>query len=286
MDEEAHQTFWYWINERQRIYIRKTRGEPKPWSKDPIFQTWKFCNVFREQDTQTKHLLEVIRPHGKESLALTLFNIYAFRAFNWYNSYSAIGGNKGGDKEWIDNWNERDAKAILWNLVVNQHQQLTSGAYMIKGVDGQKKWESIPETLTHIWDMKDYLAERMQDEPITTLEGLQELLLAQKFYGWGEFTTYQVVLDMTYTHFFNHPDDLNTWCAFGPGAKRGIRCIWPDAKNGEMLDYARRLYEEQDAFRTIPERLTLQDIEFSLCELSKYLRIKRGGRSKVYYAGL
>ena len=36
--------------ERQKIYIKKKAGEPKPWTEDKIFQSSRFCNVFREQD--------------------------------------------------------------------------------------------------------------------------------------------------------------------------------------------------------------------------------------------
>jgi hypothetical protein len=283
-DEHAYETFWYWIKERFAIHIAKDLGHPKPWSQDPIFQQWKFCNVFRTDDTQTRWLLQILYQHGKESLALTIFNIYAFRAFNWLESYDLLRNSQTG---WISSWSENAAKTVLANKVLaSADAKLTSGAYMIKGVEGKKKYESIPEVLSRIWQMKYYLAERIQDEPIDTMEGLQELLLAQKFYGWGEFSTYQVVLDLMYTPFFNDFDP-NIWCAFGPGAKRGIRCIWPEAKSNEMLYYATRLFNEQASYRdpSVPA-MTLQDIEFSLCELSKYLRIERGGRSKATYAGI
>lgn len=285
MDSEAYETFWYWVNERQRIYLNKKAGETKPWSEDPIFQHWKFCNVFRTQDTQTSWLIrKILDPNHDGNPADILFNIYAFRAFNWADTYEWISAG-----QWFSDshpFYEIKVKQLLLQKIM-AHKQLTSGAYMIRGRFGQSKSVSIPETLQHIWNMRAYLLDRIQDEPITTMEDMQDLLLAQKFWGWGPFTTYQVVLDLTYTRFLQGASDINSWCEFGPGAKRGIRCIWPEARNGQMLDYARQLYFSQDGHLEdhVPS-MTLQDIEFSLCELSKYLRIKRGGRSKATYAGI
>lgn len=287
INQEAYDTFWYWINERQKIGLAKASGEPKPWSEDPIFQNWKFCNVFRTDDKQTKWLYDnILEPHhddfNQAGLANMIFNIYAFRAFNWYETYDLLRNVQTG---WINMWNENHAKSMLSSQVHSGHQ-LTSGAYMIRGVQGKPKYESIPETLTHVWKKRLYLLDRIQDEPVTTMEDMYDLLLAQKFYGWGPFTTYQIVLDLTYTRFLRGAADINTWCMFGPGAKRGLNLIYPGIKNSQLLEATKMLWEAQHQHRqTHVPFLTLQDIEFSLCELSKYMRIKRGGKSKEKYAG-
>ncbi|MFK5283986.1 nucleotide kinase domain-containing protein, partial [Lacticaseibacillus paracasei] len=46
------------IQERHDIYKRKQAGLPKPWTSDSILQKYRFCNVYRELDTQTKWLSE------------------------------------------------------------------------------------------------------------------------------------------------------------------------------------------------------------------------------------
>ena len=67
--------FWYWVNERHSIYLRKAAGDPRPWTKDPILQRYKFTNVFRELDMGTKWLREcIILPHWSDG-PLLLFNI-------------------------------------------------------------------------------------------------------------------------------------------------------------------------------------------------------------------
>lgn len=283
VNQEAYDTFWYWINERHRVALAKTSGEPKPWSDDPIFQEWKFCNVFRAEDKQSKWLIEnVIEPRQTwpTGQGILLFNIYAFRAFNWYETYDLLTNAQSG---WINPWNENRAKSILSSQVHSGHQ-LTSGAYMIRGMQGRPKYESIPEVLTQVWKLKDTLASLVGSTD--RMEVAYEYLMSQKFYGWGPFTTYQILLDLTYTPILHEPEDINKWCIFGPGAQRGLKLIFPTVKNSEMLLATRELWDAQDKHRQphLP-RMTLQDIEFSLCELSKYMRIKRGGKSKATYAG-
>lgn len=279
MNQEAFSDFWLWINERHRIYLRKEAGEPKPWSSDPIFQEWKFCNVFRPLDTQSKYLIEeVIKPAWNWDPAILLFNIFAFRAFNWAPTYEAIGGYQF-------EWNER-AVAKLLRLHAEKNK-LTSGAYMIRGRQGMSKYRSIAMTLTKVWEYREYMLQQFQDQPIYTLEEAQELFMAMKFWGWGPFTIYQIVLDLTYTKFLQGATDINTWCEFGPGAQRGIKLIYPELKNKEMLEATRGLLLDSPKFLEphVPT-LTLQDIEFSLCELGKYWRIKHGGKSKNKYDGI
>ena len=45
--------FYWWINERHRIYLNKEADKEWPWTKDEIMQTYKFTNVFRELDAET-----------------------------------------------------------------------------------------------------------------------------------------------------------------------------------------------------------------------------------------
>ena len=48
--------------ERQDIYNRKESGAPWPWSEDPTFQKYKFCNIFRDQDRTTKWIVNWVKP--------------------------------------------------------------------------------------------------------------------------------------------------------------------------------------------------------------------------------
>lgn len=267
----------YFINSRHQIYLDKEAGKPKPWSNDPIFQNWSFCNIFRQLDKQTKSLQQhVIQPHCNDDKGLLLFNIFAFRAFNWYQTYERIGGYQ---YEWIP-------ESIKFRLAnhIREGNQLTSGAYMIRGREGEPKYSSIVDSLTDIWSKKEHLIERIGEN--CTLEKCQEILLWQHFWGWSDFTCYQIVLDLLYSPILEGASDVNTWCAFGPGSKKGLQYIWPDIKESEMLEATKQLLEwlPQHLEPHVPT-IDLQTVQFCLCELSKMIRIRNGGHGKHKYAG-
>ena len=71
--------FWYMCNERHRIFLAKEAGKPKPWTDDPIFQKYKFTNVFRELDRTTIFVRENIREPLFDDPELLLFNVALFR---------------------------------------------------------------------------------------------------------------------------------------------------------------------------------------------------------------
>ena len=289
VNEEAWMDFWHFINERHKIFLKKTVGRPKPWTDDPILQGWKFCNVFRYNDKQSKLLIDnIIKPHWNDDLSLMLFNIYAFRAFNWWPTYNyLVQGWQSTKNGWFESCDPELIKDKLYAHVGEGNAKLTSGAYMIRGREGMPKYESIVQTLTEIWEKKEALSILFSKFTSDSLQATQEFLMNQKFWGWGSFTTYQIVLDLTYTKWLENAVDINTWCEFGPGAIRGIHEIYPELPKNMMLQAARGLLLDSPKFLEghVPT-LNLQDIEFCLCELQKYRRIKAGGKSKAKYNGI
>lgn len=277
VNTHALKTLWHFMNERHLVYERRIQGYLKPWTDDPILQQWKFCNVYRRLDKTSDWLIRnVIEPHIGDYSWHLLFNLFVFRAFNWVPTYEALG--------WQTEWDELRVKKIL-ALRVHFGEQLISGAYMIRGYQGQPKWQSIPETLTDIklWGYK-MLHEMAEDN---SLEATVKNIVERKFWGWGPFMAYQVALDLTYTPILANAYDINSWCHFGPGAIRGLEAIFPGIKSKDYLPRTRELLSEAKYNLGIhmPET-TLQDIEFSLCELQKYLRIEAGGKMKERYAGM
>lgn len=275
---QALTDFWWFVNERHRMYIKKTSGAPKPWTEDPALRDWKYCNVFRTLDTQTKALIAhyILNPNATPQEII--FNTFVFRAFNWHDTYLVIGG-------WQTSWNKEEVLNIL-DKRDGRGIKLTSGAYMIRGREGMPKYESIVQTLTDVWDGIESLTEDIMQQP--QLQWAYQMIMDKHFWGWGPFTIYQICLDLSYSKVLEHPLDINTWCEFGPGAKRGLREIWPELTltSEWMIEASHDLWLDQVKYREdhVPE-MTLQDIEFCLCELSKYRRIKAGGRSKERYAG-
>jgi hypothetical protein len=57
-------TLWAYIEERERIRLRKEAGEPFPWTEDPILRAFKFTNVRRIHDRTTQAFLAIYQAHS------------------------------------------------------------------------------------------------------------------------------------------------------------------------------------------------------------------------------
>ena len=48
VNRENIERFFYWINERHNIYVKRRASTPAPWTEDEILRKYKFTNPFRE----------------------------------------------------------------------------------------------------------------------------------------------------------------------------------------------------------------------------------------------
>ena len=82
-------TYWRTAAERQSIFFNKLQGI-EPYSDDPIFQTYKFCNVYRASDRVSQFLIRN-GIYGKQySPEDTLFRIFLFRLLNRNQTWVAL----------------------------------------------------------------------------------------------------------------------------------------------------------------------------------------------------
>ena len=108
----------------------------------------------------------------------------------------------------------------------------------------------------------------------------------------GPFVADEIVTDLCWTTVLNRADDIMTWANPGPGAVRGLNRI-----HGHPLKAHRReerLVEEmQELLAESRKRgrlgrhmkpLEMRDVEHSLCEFDKYMRVHNGeGVSRSKY---
>lgn len=281
-DSEVLDTFWRYIDEREVIRLRREAGAPPPWTDDQILRDNRFCNVFRRDDRGSRYLIDTILswedPAYPEQHGLILYNVFLYRAFNKPETFAGLlddGCFVVHDTEvLIDRLSELAKEGSLYN-----------NAYLLRGVTGEfPKYASFARILGQVWDQRDAIADEIKAG--RSIRNALGVLLERRIPLWGEFTCYQVVLDLTYCSILADPVDLNTWCVFGSGAKEGLRQLWPNIKlrEPEMLEAATYLLDQskKSILSHVPP-LSLQDIEFNLCELSKYLRLQKGGRRRRPY---
>lgn len=284
--------FWYWINERHRIYIRKTMGDPKPWTTDSILRDYKFTNVFRELDRGTVWLREnFIQPHWNDDPGLIVANVAWYRMFNYWGTGEYLG--------WQDNpWTEpgwKEFARVKLHIAMAEGRQVFTNAHIIWSEEGKPKIDAIVDYAANVWAAREDIADTCS---LGWLQTVFEKLTS--FRGIGDFQAYEITTDLRHTRLLDHATDINTWANAGPGALRGLRRLGLPAKNQkEALESMRGLLLDSE-FSLFPPRkfsdiarlephvptLELRDIEHSLCEFDKFCRVKFDeGEPRMKYNG-
>lgn len=73
-DQQIYSEIIEFVNERMEIFAQKDSRKPPPWSRDPIFMQYRFCNIYRELDRQTIFFHKLLKPY-KNDLAYWLLNM-------------------------------------------------------------------------------------------------------------------------------------------------------------------------------------------------------------------
>ncbi len=101
---------------------------------------------------------------------------------------------------------------------------------------------------------------------------------------------YEVVTDLRHTRYLRNAPDIDTWAVAGPGAIRGLhrlhgrpykRALSQEQACAEMREL---LAMSRTALPDFVPPLELREIEHSLCETDKWLRVIEGqGRLRAKY---
>lgn len=288
----THMAEWlvYWMAERHRIALRRVHGVAvardagRPWTTDRILSNWRFCHVFRELDRVTRWLREVwARPH--ERSPMLPFAMAMARVINWPDTLAEVG--------FPHTWDPARLRAMMQARQA-RGEKLYTGAYMLRG--GQ-------HVIGDTNDKSRYTAFTVLDPPFragvfarhyATQREFVDTLRA--FPGWGGFLAYEVVTDLVRYPYLQHALH-DRWAHAGPGALRGLQRITKadgtrvgTSPAGQrvatalMVELYERLAGEVRAGGHLEHLapavarygFTMREVEHSLCELDKYLRVREG----------
>lgn len=245
----------YWINERYAVKLRKAAGGPPPWSTDKAFQTVRFCNVHREDDTVTQW----IRKHWNRSDS-PLWHFVLARLINWPETLAEIQQFQNQDNI-LSILKQRRARG----------QKVFTSAYTISTCGKRMdKLDYVMGVVTHSGAVPvSYARLSTTYEAICSVDGL------------GSFLSAQIIADMKNTpgHALCGAPDWWTFSAPGPGSLRGLGWYFGGNStttvparmyNGAMLacmDEVTPLLHDG-----IP-RIGAQDFQNCLCEFSKWCKV-------------
>ncbi|MGD9210727.1 MAG: putative DNA base hypermodification protein [Desulfobacteraceae bacterium] len=274
--------------ERYEIYLKKEICKsPKPWTEDPVFLSWRFCNVFREDDKVTSWIRENVRkPYLSDPNVFICMVIC--RLFNKISTLSCLKSNGLFKK-----WNSMIAKTVLKGV-----KPVVGAAYVVRSPDGMSKLDGILKMIDLIAKDTYHLCVRIEPGE-TTLESVWLELC--KYPCIGRFIAYEIISDLRWTSFLDQAPDIMTWANAGPGACRGLSWLVNNdysavpysastAVQTKIIDTLRTLLEYSQNTDFWPKKFPkweMRDVEHWLCEYAKYARVKHlGERMKRKYDGI
>lgn len=284
---------------RHTVYVKRFSGHPYPWTNDPILNTYRFCNVYRELDKVTRWVHNNIRMPFADHPNLW-FMLCAARQVNWPDSLEElIADKKGAWPHWksLKRWDPERFRTIL-NERKARGEQVYTGAYMLTNVLDRSAPGPHDKPHFTAYRVLGSLLPLERDILAAAEVGMEPVhRVLRTGYGWGGFMAYEVVCDMRWTRYGLKWPDVNTFAHAGPGALRGLNRLAGRELNAlrtekdaldsmcALLALVRRSWPEPSALW--PE-LELRAIEHSLCEFDKYERVRLGQgkpRARYHYRG-
>lgn len=234
------QEFFITMYKRQEIWWRRWLGWPHPWSDDPILNNYRFCNVYRELDRSSQYLIQnVYLKHN--DLTHIVFCILAHRIYNKPETFERIGYPD------IHKWDCDAWIAKLFKLEKNGFHTLNQEAYKINTY----KWGGEPRWYAYTKHILDVFAERINTIVRLVTTGSAEQVVKELRKVVGSFLTHEYYQDFcdlnTYRFAGTTKFDKNTWTSAGPGAKGGLRLIFPslpEERSTEGIDWLKELASE------------------------------------------
>ena len=299
-----------WIIDRYAVHVHKDiEKKPAPWTDNQIIGEFRFTNVRREHDKETKWVIENICNIPEEAMSWEskICNLILFRIFNkseTCKNFMPISFDTGVDWE----------KIIAYMSSVPEDYVFFTNAFNTGGVKRAtckhlgliSKYKDPVKGVNPELSVIRYVEQLYNDGE--TLSRIKNSNTAQDFFsvlvdlpGIAYFLAYQIFVDYTYCP--ESPWSENEFVVAGPGARRGLDLIF-DNKDGmsyeECLFWLRNNWvficewlalpwNPADIFVDLPEEdryMNVMSLQNCHCEISKYIRAVNGTgrpRNKYHY---
>lgn len=281
----------YWVLRREEVRKLKESGAPKPWTKDEILQSTRFCNVRRMDDKVSKWLLDNwYPPKGTLPPKQMMAAVGLARLINWPDALNDL-----RDKvRWktFQAW-DRERTRQHFEALKAKKEKVFTGAYIITAAGAGKGANKVDVVLRQIDTMFKH-PELVDSSSMQRTHAKLQLIP-----GIGSFIAGQMVADMRHV-WPGTWADRNAWAPLGPGSRRGI--AWLQGWDGEeqlsrlgQSDFEdlmgvlwKHFITDPELFEVMKERmLEMHDLQNCLCEFDKFMRLKHStGRAKNKYPGV
>ena len=271
----VYDDYWRFAAERQSMYLRRLRGDPAPWTSDPILQAFRFTNAYRVADRVSQFLLHRVQYRDDLSThpSEVFFRTLLFKLFNKVSTWELIEKHIGNVS-----WQSTDLNKIddLLEKTISSGQRIYSAAYIMPAPRlGRGRKHSNHLQLLKMM-MEDQVPARVARAK--SLGSVYDLLLT--YPGLGGFLAYQYTIDLNYAEFMDF--DEEDFVVAGPGALDGIAKCFSDTggRTEEAVIYD-MVERQDDEFKRLGlefpglfgRKLKPIDCQNIFCEISKYARV-------------
>ncbi|KAF5345805.1 hypothetical protein D9756_010887 [Leucocoprinus leucothites] len=275
-------TFWKFAAERKALDDRRRAGGPWPWTEDPILQSYFFCNTFRVLDKQSQYIIREVIEKGSQKPEEVAFRVILYNLFTRIETWELL-RDEVGPLEWAK-YNRNKYVAVL-REAKDAGKPLYTGAFQKPA----PKFEHSAGYVNHLILLEVFMDNELHKKCISAwnMADVYEWLVS--FPSMGEFSTYQLMLNLSYSKVLNF--HRNDFVVPGPGASSGLTKMF--GKSAMAAAISANPDFEVEAIRWLTdnqkyhfERLGLEppvlgpqklpmdvaDIEHTLCEVDKYSR--------------
>lgn len=315
--EDNFRLFFEIMYERMEIWYKKEiLKEPFPWTKDQIFQEYKFTNLYRELDKNSQWEIKNIIQNPNLSRKNLLWQICLFRLINNPEFFSYIEYRTEGKWEHgIPRYDQYDEDKLC-DYIIDYRRMGNNpytSAYLLNvkcctGFNktlhnmngGKRDWcfgrYILPTLFKNIVKINNVILKSKKPEEVYKI--LITLPSVSDFMANEIYTSLSYIPRYTNRKIMKWTDD--DWTNIGPGCSLGLRLIFPSVKNGKKqyeqlkkfskigeiifkdLDFKFIEYNKDTNQYDIVENcnLRLHQYEMWLCEFSKYWKILNGIRKR------
>jgi thymidylate kinase len=270
-------TYWRFAVERQNIFFRKLRGQPQPWTKDPILSTFKFTNAYRASDRVSQYLIRhvIYRNDLPSSIEEVFFRIILFKLFNKIETWKLLEETVGEIIYGEYSFDQYD-QALTHAMEIGQ--SIYSAAYIMPS--GGKAFGYAVKHRNHLKLIEQMLADELPKKLADASSMYRAFQLIRSYPTIGDFLAYQFVTDVNYSEITNFSE--MDFVVPGPGALDGIRKCFADLGGLNEPEIIKFMTERQDMeferlglkFQSLWGRpLQLIDCQNLFCEVDKYSRV-------------
>ncbi len=152
-----YDSYWRFAAARQDVYLRRLRGEPPPWTDDPVIARWRFTNVYRAADRVSQYLIRNVIYAGDQEPSEVVFRVLLFKWFNRISTWELLSERLGPPR--LDGFDPSLAQRVL-TAARAAGRRVYSAAYIVPPVPG----EPGPKHAGHLSSTMRMLDEGIVDE--------------------------------------------------------------------------------------------------------------------------